>query len=85
MLLERVKPMARRLRHYIQLLKGEPIRLPPGVERIATNAGVFKMIENGLELATVSFDDEECPREALFVFGDDQVVRYRSGQARASR
>jgi hypothetical protein len=35
------------------------------------------MVENGLELATVSFDDEQKPSEAVFVFGDDQFVRVR--------
>jgi hypothetical protein len=35
------------------------------------------MIENGLELDAVSFDDEEHPTEALFVFGNDNYVTYK--------
>jgi hypothetical protein len=71
--------MSRRLPFFIRLIKGAPVVLPPAVERIARKLDVFKMIENGLELDTVSFDDEQHPKEAIFVFGDDQVARFRVG------
>jgi hypothetical protein len=70
-------PMSRRFPFCIRIAKDGPIQLPPAVERIARKADVFKMIENGLELDAVSFDDEEHPTEALFVFGNDNYVTYK--------
>ena len=52
--------------------------LPPAVEKIARNGGVFAMIERGAHLIEVSFDDAEKPTEAIFAFGDDQVVFFRA-------
>ena len=72
-----LNPMSRRFPFCIQVAKGIPVQLPPALERIARRSGVFTMVENGLELATVSFDDEQKPSEAVFVFGDDQFVRVR--------
>lgn len=72
--------MSGRLPFCIRIGKDDPIELPPAVERIARNSGVFKMIENGLELASVAYDDGCEPTEAVFVFGDDQVVRFKAGK-----
>ena len=74
--------MPRRFQFSLRAVKGVPIELPPAVERIARNGGVFKMIENGHELDTVSFDDTERPTEVLFVFGNDTWVRFGRGKAK---
>ena len=69
--------MSRRFQFNLRAVKGVPIELPPAVERIARKGGVFEMIENGLELDTVSFDDDEHPTEAVFAFGNDACVRFK--------